>query len=234
MTGNPAEAGTDTGDSLPATPKGYAMRTGLLEATAGALADVGYGGINVIEIVSRAGTSRTNFYKHFRDVEHAVLELGRGPMGRFVALVCRHPPRRAAVDHRAVQAWLREIIELRERHHVILHSLQLAAEAHPESALRTEWERWQSELRRGVRSWIDEARGISGGDDPLPVGDLAEVVAEAGDALRRRWVRRHPDGLSSQGLDTVADLAARISLRLIAPGRDRQATGSGVDPLDAP
>ncbi len=198
------------------------MRACLLAATAEALADQSAGrrrlrDINVIEIVNRAGTSRTNFYRHFRDVEHALLELGKEPMRDFVAIVEQHPLGAGAVEHCEVRDWLLAVLELQEHHHALLRSLQLAAEANPGGPLSLQWEDWRSQLRGAVRSWIEDARSASASNDSFPAGDLAEAVAEAGDALRRRWVRKHPQGLSAEHLAEVADLATQVSLRLIIP-----------------
>lgn len=59
------------------TPKGQVMRARLIEAGAFAFAEYGYDRTRVADVVSIAGTSHGNFYRHFRDKSellHGVLE----------------------------------------------------------------------------------------------------------------------------------------------------------------
>src|SRR5687767_14844110 len=46
------------------------QRTRLLEAVGRAVADRGYAGATIDDIVRRAGVSKKTFYEHFRDKEH--------------------------------------------------------------------------------------------------------------------------------------------------------------------
>jgi AcrR family transcriptional regulator len=73
-----------TGDAvpreLPRGPHGLgrevveaSQRERMLDAIVGAVADKGYAGTTVADVVSRAGVSRKTFYEHFRDKEECFL-----------------------------------------------------------------------------------------------------------------------------------------------------------------
>ncbi len=59
------------------TAKGHAMRESLLVAAAKMFAELGYEQTRVSDLVTHAGTSHGNFYRHFKDKDEILLEVLR-------------------------------------------------------------------------------------------------------------------------------------------------------------
>ncbi len=59
------------------TPKGHAMRESLLRSAAKMFAELGYEQTRVSDLVTQAGTSHGNFYRHFKDKDEILLAVLR-------------------------------------------------------------------------------------------------------------------------------------------------------------
>jgi AcrR family transcriptional regulator len=67
------KAPPETATPLRPTAKGRAMRDSLVAAAADLFAELGYEQTRVTDVVTRAGTSHGNFYRHFKDKDEILL-----------------------------------------------------------------------------------------------------------------------------------------------------------------
>lgn len=202
---------------LPPTAKGRATRERILAATRSALEDLGPGRLNVSEIVSRAETSRANFYKHFQDLADILLELAEAPMAELVRLAETERPPGGSVTVSDVQAWMRATLEVRDEHAVVLRAVQEIVEAGDAARAILRWERWREAAHAQAREWIREARVAHEIDDPIPLDDMTETLIEAIETLRRRRRRQAAGFLDGEALDRLAHDVAVVAIRLVRP-----------------
>src|SRR3954454_4517995 len=85
------------------------QRVRMLEAMAETVAEKGYGGTTVSDVVSRAGVSRKTFYEHFRDKEEcflAAFDSGVDALLDAIAKAQPDEPTRMSLVRARVRAYL--------------------------------------------------------------------------------------------------------------------------------
>jgi AcrR family transcriptional regulator len=155
-----------------------------LDAAAALIAERGYGGTTVNEIVARAGLSKGAFYWHFSckdDVLFAVLEerIDR-PLYELIDLL-----KTATPEHDMAPEASRRLLELLERGReavLLEHEYQLLAIREP--GLRTRYRKRQAALREALAAGLD-ARAQHLGAPPFstPTSDVAAAYLALANSL---------------------------------------------------
>ena len=159
-------------------------RHSLLDAAAALIAERGYSGTTVNEIVARAGLSKGTFYWHFGckdDVLFAVLEerIDR-PLYELIELLKTATPERDMAPEAS-----RRFLELLERGReavLLEHEYQLLAIRDP--GLRTRYRKRQAALREALAAGLD-ARAQQLGAPPFstPTSDVAAAYLALANSL---------------------------------------------------
>jgi AcrR family transcriptional regulator len=194
-------------------------RKSLLDAAARLIAERGYRGMTVNEIVARAGLSKGTFYWYFSckdDVLFAVLEehIDR-PLYELIELL-----KTAPAEHDMAPEASRRLLELLERGRetvLLEHEYQLLAIREPR--LRARYLKRQAALREALAAGLD-ARAQQLGAPPFstPTSDVATAYLALATSLAvERLI--DPDTVSD---DLLGDIVALVYQGLVARAeRDR-------------
>jgi AcrR family transcriptional regulator len=188
-------------------------RRSLLDAAARLIAERGYRGMTVNEIVARAGLSKGTFYWYFSckdDVLFAVLEehIDR-PLYELIELL-----KTAPAEHDMAPEASRRLLELLERGRetvVLEHEYQLLAIREPR--LRARYLRRQAALREALAAGLD-ARAQQLGAPPFstPTSDVATAYLALANSLAvERLI--DPDTVSD---NLLGDIVALVYQGLVA------------------
>ena len=159
-------------------------RRSLLDAAARLIAERGYRGMTVNEIVARAGLSKGTFYWHFGskdDVLFAVLEerIDR-PLYELIELLKTAPPERDMAPEAS-----RRLLELLERGRetiLLEHEYQLLAVREPR--LRPRYLKRQAALREALAAGLDARAGQLGAPPfSTPTSDVATAYLALANSL---------------------------------------------------
>jgi AcrR family transcriptional regulator len=188
-------------------------RRSLLDAAAKLIAERGYRGTTVNEIVARSGHSKGTFYWHFRskdDVLFAVLEehIDR-PLYELIELLKTSPP-----EHDMAPEASRRLLELldRGRETVLLErEYQLLAIREPK--LRARYLERQAALREGLAAGLDaRAQQLDAPPFSTPTSDVATAYLALATSLAvERLI--DPDTVSD---DLLGDIVALVYQGLVA------------------
>jgi AcrR family transcriptional regulator len=188
-------------------------RRSLLDAAARLIAERGYRGMTVNEIVARAGLSKGTFYWYFSckdDVLFAVLEehIDR-PLYELIELL-----KTAPAEHDMAPEASRRLLELLERGRetvLLEHEYQLLAIREPR--LRARYLKRQAALREALAAGLD-ARAQQLGAPPFstPTSDVATVYLALANSLAvERLI--DPDTVSD---NLLGDIVALVYQGLVA------------------
>jgi AcrR family transcriptional regulator len=160
------------------------QRARLLEAVGRAVADRGYAGATIDDIVRRAGVSKKTFYEHFRDKEECFLAAYEAAAGELFARVRdahSEPGDWLGRTRAGITAYLRWLAAEPALARVFL--IEVAA-AGPRAAERRE--RLRDRYAELMRELQDEARGQIPTLPRLPIEIFHAVVAAVDELVVRR------------------------------------------------
>jgi AcrR family transcriptional regulator len=186
------------------------QRTRLLEAVGRAVADKGYAGATIDDIVRGAGVSKKTFYEHFRDKEDCFLAAYEAAAGELFERVraAQHEPgdwlERARAGIRAYLRWLAGDPALAR-----VFLIEVAAAGPRAAACRERLRDRYAELTRDTeRHARDERRpGL-----PVLPDELVHALVAATDAVVVRRIRES----GAEGLPELEPILLRLQVSLLA------------------
>jgi AcrR family transcriptional regulator len=160
------------------------QRTRLLEAVGRAVAEKGYGGATIDDIVRRAGVSKMTFYEHFRDKEDcfiAAYEAASEELFERVRSAQREPGDWLERTRAGIRAYLHWLAGDPALARVFL--IEIAAAGPRAAECR---ERLRGRYAELMRERQDEARGDIPSVPSLPTEIFQALVAAVDDVVSRR------------------------------------------------
>ena len=185
------------------------QRTRLLEAVGRAVADKGYAGATIDDIVRGAGVSKKTFYEHFRDKEDCFLAAYEAAAGELFERVraAQHEPgdwlERARAGIRAYLRWLAGDPALAR-----VFLIEVAAAGPRAAACRERLRDRYAELTRDTeRHARNERPGL-----PVLPDELVHALVAATDAVVVRRIRES----GAEALPELEPILLRLQVSLLA------------------
>ena len=196
---------------LPRDQVSEVQRARMLAAMVEAVAEVGYAGVSVAQVIERASVSRRTFYELFEDREHCFLAAFDEVTRDFGKIVLRAYEREASwLD--GVRAGLATLLGLLEREPATAWFCVVEPWGAGERTLNR-----CSEVSRALASVLERGREQRGGRDPSPITGEG-LVGGATLVLHTRLVQNRKTPL----MDLLGPLMSMIALPYLGPAAARR------------